>query len=137
MRWTFTVLTLMVVCLSGCANGLAFRPAELGPGEAAIYVYRPSTSLAIEVIPGIMVDGENLGDLQAGEYVFKIVQPGNHVVTGKTLIGHNVPIVAHAGETHYVKVDMTPGGVVIGPIIRKVDDYTGRTEIRKTELVYE
>lgn len=137
MRVMTGVLALLVLVIGGCANGMDYRPVELRENEAVIYVYRPRASLAVEVIPGIAVDGENLGDLQAGEYVYKRVLPGNHVVTGKTIIGHNVPIEADAGKIYYVKVDMTPGGLIVGPNIRKVDDYTGRTEIRKTQLVYE
>lgn len=73
---------LAALCLlqaGGCAGGERFRPEQLAPGDAVIYVYRPRSAIS----PGpvaVFVNQQQVARLSPNQYVAAVVAPGEHLV---------------------------------------------------------
>lgn len=133
----FTCL-LLLCCLIGCEStpkGPKFPPATVAPGQAVIYVYRPSPSyfgsaLAIEV----KCDGKRIGAVQKTGYISTVVAPGIHRVSAKTEIESEVIVDAKAGQSYFIEMDVHFGAWVGRPQLTPVPEETGQLAIQQTKL---
>src|SRR5262245_442229 len=74
--WIVAVLILSAAC-AGARRGEAFRPEVVAGDQAAMYVYCDrSAGTAVRVF----VDQQDAGELRPGEYIVRVVKPGEHFV---------------------------------------------------------
>lgn len=121
-----TVALLMAGALtSGCASrdlSRSAQNAEIGapePDRARIVVYRESGPFGLNAIrPALYLDAQSLGpalpcayrviDIDPGEYVVSIGDPGHHQVT----------VTVGAGETAYVQALVSNGADLLQGAVR-------------------
>ncbi len=77
-----TLVSVFVLALSSCAaSGPAFtKVAKPDDKNSGVYVYRLSRFYASGAMPPIYLDGQSMGDLKNGGYLFAKVAPGPHVL---------------------------------------------------------
>lgn len=76
------LLFLVASAVSGCvASGAKFtRETPFEPGEALLYIFRPSGFTGIAQRPDVKVDGQNLGSLVSGSFFVKKLGIGRHEI---------------------------------------------------------
>lgn len=128
-------LLLLLVGAIGCsgASGSTFQAVPPAPGQAVIYVFRPSNSYAGSgVTLQIKCDGTKFGDLLGNGYVFHKTTPGRHVISCKTETTSEVPVEAVAGRSYYIQADVDMGFWVGRPRLVMVPEEQGRLAIAGT-----
>ena len=111
----------------GCASRPApepFRPEVVVGDQAAIYLYR-TRGMGGPV--RVAMDGQDIGDLGTGQYLVRLVTPGEHIVRaeGGSSVARSVRVIA--GEAGYVEV--STGGFGRHPTLTTPDDTTARARI--------
>ena len=106
-----SLLLVVALVLSGCANGPGFKKVEdIPPGKALIYIYRPPTMVGAALVPAVVINKLNAIQLTMGGYYPYFSDPGEVTVavihTGRKAI--TLPV--KAGETYYLKA----GTIIMG-----------------------
>lgn len=124
-------MLLMAACLSalpacrGTRGGGAesFRPEPIAGDQAAIYVYRGKGMGS----PRVFIDQQDLGDLRRGEYLVRVVRPGEHFirVEGASDMARSVMLLE--GDAAYFEV--TTSGWGKHPTLTMPDEATARARI--------
>ncbi|MFD4840765.1 DUF2846 domain-containing protein [Achromobacter sp. NPDC058515] len=109
------------VLLAGCAGpryaDVATRIPAIEPADGRIYFYQPVTSSGGKIAqPAILVDGQKVGRSKPGHFFFVDRAAGEVAVMTATdrkerKEALNVPLAA--GQTQYVRVDITGGKQVL------------------------
>lgn len=92
--------------MSACA--LAQEPAPSDPPSktATIYVYRFRDAYAMLLKPSVFCDGKQLLRMRNGRFGKFEIPAGSHNLTS-TYEGNGVSLDAKAGETYYLRVEMS------------------------------
>src|ERR1043165_5382069 len=97
--------------LAGCASrGEKFRPEAVAGDQAAIYVYRTGGGWgSVRVV----IDQQDAADLRSGEYIVRIVKPGEHLVRaeGSSIMARTASLVP--GDAAYFEVSKGMGGLAL------------------------
>jgi hypothetical protein len=115
-------------------QALSFTPP---PGQAGIYVIRPSQMLGGAVLDKISLDYQEFGVLGTASYLFATVPPGRH--SFRTSLGAGsmevVPFTVEAGKNYYfhVKASLVANTILIEPI----SETDGRAYVRKFKIIGE
>jgi hypothetical protein len=143
-------ILLVVLFLVGCASGPTAPPAEdadaktfvIPDDKAAIYVYRTKFDLLFTEMVQIEIDrGEKMAVVGPGEYVWFLVEPGDHEVLARGQQGFLTPVpvavvvLAEAGEKQYVQLALNPGWGNDKVDLDLVPYNQGRTAIANSTLV--
>jgi hypothetical protein len=137
-------LAMALVCfwIAGCASvpegsaamkqqALSFTPP---PGQAGIYVIRPSQFMGGGVLYKVSLDYQEFGVLGKSSYLFTTLPPGKH--SFRTSLGAGtmnvVPFTVEAGKNYYfhVKPWMSHNTIAIDPI----SETDGQAYVRKFKL---
>lgn len=110
-----TLVLLAALVLAGCgASGPQFRPELIENSDAmsTIFVYRMSQFVGKGYTASIVLDGQPMGRLKDGGYIYTSVPPGRHVVEiHKSFLetGGRYPteLNTEAGQTYFVRYDQT------------------------------
>lgn len=134
-----TVLCWALAALAGCAgmgsHDMAYRepvyPAAAAD-EAIIYVYRELGMFGAALSWDILVDGESVGTVYQGTYLWRRVPPGEHTVR----VRHNShvserTINAEAGRDYYIQQHVKMGFWSGFPLLTIVDPAEGRQAVRE------
>jgi hypothetical protein len=113
--------------VGGCRSGQrgdSFRPEVVAGDQAAIYVYRErGMGGAMRVV----IDQQDAGDLKAGQYLVKIVKPGEHIVRAEGVSSVARSVLVGAGDAGYV--ELASSGLGKHPILSTPDEATARERI--------
>lgn len=112
MQWRFAVLSVVAVVISGCVttqNGADFTSLsqKIGPtkpGQARIVVFRERSMGLIDPGWDVKLDGQLMGDLKAGTYVYADRPAGRHQLSSEVAGFPGVTrqdISVTAGRTHF------------------------------------
>ncbi|MGZ3687974.1 MAG: DUF2846 domain-containing protein [Bdellovibrionota bacterium] len=105
------VLFLTLGCASGPIVQLqdvkkSLPPVPAGMGRA--YFYRSST-FAAEVSPDVRLNGVVIGEAKAGTVFFRDLKPGGYQVEVSTETTNESSFAIAAGDTKYIRFDVTAG----------------------------
>ncbi|MEM1331775.1 MAG: hypothetical protein AAGG07_14620 [Planctomycetota bacterium] len=76
---------LSAAALTACSSGGGsepFRPVEVAPDQAALYIYRADRSFDGPPVR-VRVDQEDVGQLRAGEHLALVVEPGERLISAE------------------------------------------------------
>lgn len=124
-------LAALSALLAGCsASGPAFKPAPLPPGQGAVYLYRPSATLAAGD-PTVLANRVPLARIEPGGYFPYLGQPGPVYFQ----IGPDTANVAYvrleAGKEKYLRAAELTGRLKLAPVAPEI----GRREIAQCTLL--
>lgn len=134
-RWYVTIaVAWLTLAAIGCsATGKPFTPVEVQQDRAVVYVYRLghdyNTSM---VVPEVRVDNEKIGGLRNNGYLYKVLSPGKHEVTGTTETKSSVPFEAAPGKAYYIEAEIQWGFFTGRPKLVMVPEETGKLAILGT-----
>jgi len=120
---TLSILALSIFCAGGCAD-FQDRMSNLSAGEARtksqvpfeeqksaaangmLYVYRVANPVGMMVRIPVEVDGQRLGKLNIGAYMFKELPPGTHSIRLKFNMDYSDALAVEIvpGKPAYVEV---------------------------------
>jgi hypothetical protein len=133
----FQGIGILGICFMFCgctANGNNFKPLTLENNSSVIYVYRNNPSYeGSGVTLKIDVDGERIGGLKCGGYLYKVVSPGEHKVSCKTESESSVLVDLKAGEPVYIEAEVVMGFFGGRPKLEAVPEITGKSGISGTK----
>ena len=141
MRIRMLTPCLFCLALAACASvpsGDADRDAALKAfrfpsGVAGIYIYRGDDRAPMNVTE-IEVDGNRLGRLAPGTYLYVEVPPGRHYVAGKADNVSSVEIEARPGKLYFVRQEAQRNLMSVENRLRRIDIIEGQHEVRRTRL---
>lgn len=73
---------------------------QVPPGKAVIYIVRP-TKMAFAIGFKTAVDARYFGTTKGGQYIFTVVEPGDHIITASSENDSHFPVKAEAGKKYY------------------------------------
>lgn len=121
----------LVAGAGGCASDRAqFRPAQLNGGDSVLYVYRNGGGLGSGGAVGVYVNQERIGEVHGGQYLARVVPPGEFLVRveGNSSAVSRVKLVA--GDSAFLRVES--GGWPGKTTIEDVASAVGQREIAGT-----
>jgi hypothetical protein len=107
----------------------ATEPA-VGPTVGRIYFYRESSMLGMAMEPAIKVDGNKVGESSSGDYFYVDLAPGTHEVSTSTEKKETTSVTVTAGQTIYVKTEVSMGFLVGHVSPEVVPNDTAESEIQ-------
>lgn len=125
---------LSAIIVSGCAAvPMASREEDAAAkqfpvpkdGKAAVYIYRNSM-LAPSFKWKISLDGAVLGETANKVYFYKVIEPGKHVVSAKSVLSEGtLPFDAAPSRNYYIEQYITIGGFTGGTNLKMVNEEEG------------
>jgi hypothetical protein len=115
----------------GCAEqGQPFQKAELPPGNAVIYVYRPYNYASSLIVPAVTC-GEDTARIGPGGYHAFVVPAGEKVVCSvQTDAGADEVDFQTERRSYYVREELGWGAWTSMPHLNPVDTDKAQTEIQ-------
>jgi hypothetical protein len=89
----------------------ASEPA-VSPDQGRIYFYRESSFAGMALEPSIRIDGFTVGESSSGDYFYVDRLPGTYTVSTKTEKDETLSVTLAAGQTIYVKTEVSMGFLV-------------------------
>jgi len=129
----FFVIISLFVMVTGCASGPKFAEvkdsfAPLNQQNGRIYFYR-TTTLGAAIQPKIKLNGEVVGKSKAKGFMFLDRKPGTYKVMTSTEVDRELSFILEAGQTRYVKFNVSMGFFVGHVYPKLVDPKVGEKEI--------
>ena len=126
-----------LLLLGGCATSttgpmyMQFKPSEpkLEPTNGRIYLYRTSM-LGAAVQPPVKVNDEVVGSSQPRGFFFVDRKPGEYVISTTTEVERKLSLTLEAGQTRYVRLNISIGFFVGHVYPELVDNAAGEREIK-------
>jgi hypothetical protein len=120
MRVAAAILPLL---LAACASGPKFTEVQrsfpaLRSGEARIFLYRSASPVGAALQPTIRLNGQAVGSLAPGGFLFVDRPAGTFTVTAATEAESTVQFTARGGDSVYVEMSMSMGVLVWRPQLR-------------------
>ena len=103
-----------VLLLAACASGPKYNEVSssfppLASNQGRIFFYRTKNMEGSAVQPSIMLNGEKVGDSKPGGFFYVDRPPGSYEVLCSTEVKGTTHLVLAAGQTRYVKSNITMG----------------------------
>jgi hypothetical protein len=107
----------------------------VSPDLGRIYFYRPSSFAGMMLEPAIKIDGEKVGDSSSGDYFYIDRPPGTYTISTETEKEETVSVPLVAGQTVYVRFEVSMG-LFVGHVLPELvaNDQAG-TEIGDCHFV--
>jgi len=128
--------------VSGCASvpmasadaDAAAKTYKVEPGKANVYIYRNENFGAAVKLP-VLIDNVAVGDTAANTYLFKQVDPGNHIITSKAEHDSKLSLDAEAGQNYFIWQEVKMGLWAAGSELHLVDEAKGKAGVAECKLV--
>jgi hypothetical protein len=141
VRIAFAIMALAAVPLSAAyASGPKYAVHHLAepavsPDMGRIYFYRVSGLLGFGLQPSIEIDGVKVGKSVTSRYIYVDRPPGTYTISTTTEKEETVSVPLIAGQTVYVRFDVSMGLFLghVSPVI--VDSATAADEIKDCHFV--
>jgi hypothetical protein len=99
------LVTIAMFSVPGCSStpkGEPFRPEVIAGDQAVIYVFRErGMGRAVRIV----LDQHDVGELRTGEYLVRVVKPGEHFIRAEGVSSVAVDVNLLEGDAAYVQVD--------------------------------
>ena len=105
-------------------------------GKGVIYVVRPAVMGFAIGIP-VSCDGNWVGTTRGKNFIYTVVDPGKHIISGKAENLSEVEVNVEAGKTYYVLQNIKMGMVMARNKLELTDEQTGKTKLEKCKLAEE
>ena len=139
LNWILIVLIgLLLATVLGCVSvpegspavkqqALSFNPPQ---GKAGVYVIRPGGGIGKGLILYVRLDHEDFGAVSEHSYLFCLVTPGDHALTGRDTGDKAVAFAAEAGKNYYFTVKPGFSSQQMG----QISEADGRGYVQKFKL---
>lgn len=132
----------VLLIIAGCATtGPTFKEMEPSgevpsDGLGRVYFYRTAI-LGAAIQPEVRMNGERVGKAVANGFFYADRSPGNYDVSTTTEVEKHLTFVLEAGQTRYVRLDISIG-ILAGRIVPKlIEESVAREEIAGTHYTGE
>lgn len=133
---------LGAVGATGCASvpmaspeaDKAAKAFTVDSSKANLYIYR-SESFGAAVKMPVLLDNTGVGSTAAKTYIFRQVEPGEHIITSNTENTATLTVDTKAGENVFVWQEVKMGAFSAGSALHRVDEAKGKAEVAKCKLV--
>jgi hypothetical protein len=145
-KFTFKTLAFAVAICSAVLSGAAYASGPkysvhhlaepvVSPDMGRIYFYRVSGLLGFGLQPSIEIDGVKVGKSVTSRYIYVDRPPGTYTISTTTEKEETVSVPLVAGQTVYVRFDVSMGLFLghVSPVI--VDSATAADEIKDCHFV--
>lgn len=132
--WRCVAAAAAAAMATGCGarpRGPAFQPEIVDPGKAVVYVFRDPKAGLNPAPVLISIDQHEVGELDPGQYVAKVVAPGEHLVRAERGRGTVLSATVVKGDVVYFRVT-TPPFKGRAPVLEIMDSETARRSIAGT-----
>ncbi len=102
-------------------------------GKALVYVLRPS-AMGMLIRMRVKCDGTNIGSTKGGNFLFAMVEPGQHTLLTASENDEMMDITVEAGKIYYVKQQAKMGVVYAETGLKLVDEKEGQKYLQKCRL---
>lgn len=102
----------------------------LDPANGRIYLYREGGIMGAAVQPAIRVNGEKVGESSPGDYFYIDRPAGTYSISTKTEKSEELSVPLEAGQSVYVKTEVSMGFFVGHVIPSIIDAATAADEIK-------
>lgn len=138
---TLLATTLIALSLAGCASvtlGDATQDERLKTfavttGKTGIYIFRNET-LGAATKMDVAIDGQSVGQTAANTYLFKQVNPGQHVISSQGDVAATITVDAKPGTLVYVWQEVKLGFLSAGSRLQVVPEALGQKGVSETRL---
>jgi len=132
-------LIALVALLSGCATGPKFAEARntlppLAPDKGRLYVYRTSI-LGAAIQPDVRVNGEVAGSAKPKGFFIVDRPAGDYQVSSSTEVTRTLSLTLAAGQTRYVRLNVSMGFLVGHVFPELVEPAAGEKELAKCSFM--
>lgn len=137
VKAALSVMTLLV--LAGCASGPGFKEVSSGfpslaPENGRIFFYRIA-AMGAAVQPDVMLNSKKVGNAVPMGFFFVDSAPGDYEVTTSTEVKKTLTFHLDAGQTRYVRLNISMGFMVGHVYPELMEDTIGAKEIQQTKSV--
>jgi hypothetical protein len=135
-RFSLAVFVATLLALGGCATSgptyTEFKPTapRLDPGSGRIYLYRSSV-LGAAVQPAIKVNDDVVGAAQPLGFFYVDRKPGAYEISTTTEVERKLSLTLDAGQTRYVRLNISIGFFVGHVYPELVDNDIGEKEMQE------
>ncbi len=137
----FLIAALAALCLAGCASvpmADAAADAEakkfVPPADkAGVYIYR-NTNFGGAIKMPVSIDGEQIGVTAGKVYLYKEIDPGNHIVVSKAENTESLVIDVEKGKLYYVWQQVRMGAWKARCSLFLKDEDEGQKGVNETKL---
>jgi len=112
----------------------AAKAFTVDSSKANLYIYR-SESFGAAIKMPVLLDNAGIGSTAAKTYIFRQVDPGQHIIISNTENTATLTVDAKAGQNHFVWQEVKMGAFSAGSALHLVDEAKGKAEVAKCKLV--
>ena len=115
----------------------SFAPED---GKAVIYIYRPSSLVAVIQAFRLYLDGSPVVDCTSGTFIRRVAEPGKHAVgvgnvSSAAPSEESVTVEAIEGKLYYVELTVGASPISGRPKLRVVEEQAAQAAIRECTLI--
>lgn len=102
-------------------------------GMALLYVLRPSGFGAL-IKMSVLVDGKHIGATKAENYVYAMIEPGQHLLESHAENNSSMNITVEAGKIYYVRQQVKLGFAYAETGLKQLEDKDGQKDLKRCKL---
>jgi hypothetical protein len=111
------------------AEAIKFSPPA---GKANLYIIRREAYLGCAFNIQIGLDGQQVGSLQTGSFLLKVISPGNHILSSSTQAEiATKTFKAREGQNIFYDIKGDMGLIWMGTSIHKISDEDAKAAVRR------
>ena len=108
--WVASLVTIVTATLGGCSKqDPVFTQVSPPADKSVIYVFRNEALEESAPTFYIDIDGERVAGLRPNKYLYKIVDPGRHIVSCNSERQSSVTIDTKPGRSYYIEAEIIEG----------------------------
>lgn len=133
----FTGLTLVgcaSVPMADAQHDAAVKTFTVAPDKAGIFIYRDEI-FGAAVKMDVWLDGAHLGQNVVGSYLYKVVEPGRHVISSKAYATDALELEIKAGSFAFVHHGVAVASPFSDKKLQLIDETQGRKGVLTTRLI--
>lgn len=132
-------LIASVALLAGCATGPKFAEVRstlpsLAPEKGRVYIYRTAV-IGAAIQPDVRVNGEVVGSAKPKGFFIVDRPAGDYQVSSSTEVTRNLSLTLAAGQTRYVRLNISMGFLVGHVYPELVEPAEGEKDLAKCSYI--
>ncbi|MCU1716420.1 DUF2846 domain-containing protein [Pseudomonas sp. 5P_3.1_Bac2] len=103
------------------------------PDQSGLYIFRDSI-LGAALKKTVKVDGEVIGETASNTYFYRLIKPGQHLLSTESEFSDNsIELYTEPGKNYYVRQSIKLGVFVGGAKLKVVDEAEGQEAVASTQ----